>query len=116
MVLILYDNLEIGAHVSKNLYYLICLRHLIRSRAVTNLIFLKTYIFLFACAKCSELPSNLNAKGYPYFSSYKEKNFPSVILYEAGRQTPLGHYAMARVVSERQFLKKNGKECFFFHK
>ena len=43
MVLILDGNLEIGVHCSvhvrSNLCHLICLRHLIRSRAVTNLIF-----------------------------------------------------------------------------
>ena len=33
MVLILDDNLEIGANVRSNLCYLICLRHLIRSEA-----------------------------------------------------------------------------------
>ena len=34
-----YGNSEIGVHIWRNLGYLICLRHLIRSRAVTNLIF-----------------------------------------------------------------------------
>ena len=43
MVLILDGNSEIGAHVRSELYYLICLGHLIRSRAVTNL--LRTYLF-----------------------------------------------------------------------
>ena len=39
IVLILYGNSEIGAHVRNNLCYLIRLRHLIRSRAVTHLVF-----------------------------------------------------------------------------
>ena len=39
MVLILNFNSVIGAHVRSNLYHFICLRHLIRSRAVTNRIF-----------------------------------------------------------------------------
>ena len=38
MVLIL-GNSEIGAHVKSSLCYLICLRHLIRSRAITSQIF-----------------------------------------------------------------------------
>ena len=36
---IIYGNPEIGAHVRRNLSYLICLRHLIGSRAVTYRIF-----------------------------------------------------------------------------
>ena len=36
VVFILDGNLEIGAHVRSNLCYLTCLRHLIRSKAVTN--------------------------------------------------------------------------------
>ena len=44
----------------RNLCALICLRHLFRSRAVTNQIFLpKKNVFLHACATCSGLPSNL---------------------------------------------------------
>ena len=39
MVLILDGNPELGAQVRSNLVYLICLRHSIRSRAVTNQIF-----------------------------------------------------------------------------
>ena len=34
MALILDDNSEIGAHVARHLGYLICLRHLFRSKAV----------------------------------------------------------------------------------
>ena len=36
MVTILDGNLEIGAHVRSHLCYLICLRHLLGSTAVTN--------------------------------------------------------------------------------
>ena len=39
MVLILDGNSEIGAHVGSNICYLICLRHLIRSRVVSNSIY-----------------------------------------------------------------------------
>ena len=39
MALILDGNPEISVHMRSNLCYLICLRHLIRSRAVTNRIF-----------------------------------------------------------------------------
>ena len=39
-----------------NLCYMICIRHLITSRAVTDR---KRHIFLHACATCSELPSNI---------------------------------------------------------
>ena len=39
MIFILYGYSEIGAHVGSNLCYLIGLRHLIRTRAVTNQFF-----------------------------------------------------------------------------
>ena len=39
MVLILDGNYDIGAHVRRILCYFICLRHLIKSREVTNRIF-----------------------------------------------------------------------------
>ena len=39
MVLILDDILEIGAHVRGDLGYLICWRHLFKSKAVTHLSF-----------------------------------------------------------------------------
>ena len=54
---ILDDNSEIGAYVRSNLCYLICLRHLIRSRAVKNQVFP-----LHARKTCSEIPSEISAK------------------------------------------------------
>ena len=62
MVLILYGNSEIDANVRRNLCYLICLRHLIRTSAGTKRIFTlkRTLIFYHACATCSKLPSNLS--------------------------------------------------------
>ena len=52
MVLVLDGNTEIGTHVKRNLEYLICLRHLIRSKVVTNrLLFLRVYIFFFMRAQ-----------------------------------------------------------------
>ena len=56
MKLILDGDLEIGAHVRSNLYYLFCLRHSIRSSSATNQIFsLRKDIFsLYACATISE--------------------------------------------------------------
>ena len=60
MVFIWDGNSEIGAHFRSILCYLICLRHLIWSRAVTNRGFFspKSPIFLHAWATCSNLPSN----------------------------------------------------------
>ena len=40
MVLVSDGNSEIGVHVRRNICYLICLRHLIRPRAVTNRIYI----------------------------------------------------------------------------
>ena len=62
MVLILDGNSETGAYVRSNLCYLSCLSHLIRSRAIENDFFPSKTYFLQACAKCSELPSNISAK------------------------------------------------------
>ena len=58
MVFMLDGNLEIGAH---GWSYLICSRHLFRSKTVTNLIFLnsETPIFLHVCATGSEILSNI---------------------------------------------------------
>ena len=44
-------NTETGAHVRRSICNLICLRHLIRSKAVTNRIFFSKELFL--AAKCS---------------------------------------------------------------
>ena len=52
MVIILYGNSEIDTRVRGNIYYLICLRHLIRSRPVTNRIFfLRKDLFFSMCAR-----------------------------------------------------------------
>ena len=62
MELILDGNFEIKAQVLTDLGYLICIRHLFRSRGVTNLnlLFHKRLIFLHTFATCSNLPSYLN--------------------------------------------------------
>ena len=68
MVYILDGNSAIGAHIRSNLCSLIGLRHLIRSRAVTNPTFYpKTPIFLHTCASYSEIPSyicTMNIESY----------------------------------------------------
>ena len=53
MVLILYGNSEICAHVRSNLFYLICISHFLSSRAVTNRIVLpqKKFVFSFIRAQ-----------------------------------------------------------------
>ena len=45
MVLILNGNIEEGAHVRINICYLICLSHLIRSRAVISRVFFSEFFF-----------------------------------------------------------------------
>ena len=56
MVLILDGNLEIGAHWRSNIYYLICLRQLIRLRAVSA----KTFFLSWVLNMFSELPFNIS--------------------------------------------------------
>ena len=59
-----YIGWKLDAHVRSNLCYLICLRHLLRSRAVMNRIFSpKRPMFVHACATSSELPSNISTVG-----------------------------------------------------
>ena len=57
MVIILDGSSEISSHVRGNICYLICLSKLIRSRAVTNRIFIspKTPLFRQTCATCYHL-------------------------------------------------------------
>ena len=66
MVLILDGYSEIGAQVRSDLGYLICLRHLFKSRTVTNL--KESHIFLHTCAKCSELPSNISTMSFLFYA------------------------------------------------
>ena len=47
---------EIDAQERSNLCYLICLMHLIKSRAVTN----RVHKYLNACATSPDLPSNIS--------------------------------------------------------
>ena len=58
-------NLEKGAHVSSNIFYLIYLLHLIiyRDSQKQSIFFRKDPIFLLCCSTCSELPSTANALG-----------------------------------------------------
>ena len=61
MVHISDGNSSMGGHVKSNYYYLICLKHLIWSRTVTNpVLFKEIPIFLYVYATCSELPSNMS--------------------------------------------------------
>ena len=65
MVLILDGNSLRGAHITRNISYSTCSRHLISSRAVTNRVFYpKRPNFLHACATCIELPSNISIIGF----------------------------------------------------
>ena len=62
MVLMLDGYLEMDAHVRSDLCYLICSKHLFRSRAVTNLIFFLQMrpIFVHMCATRFEFLSNIS--------------------------------------------------------
>ena len=63
-VLILDGNSEKGAHARSNICHLICLRHSIRSSAVTKSFFFKSENNFFLYALCSELPSNISTMRY----------------------------------------------------
>ena len=70
-------KIKIGAHVMRKLCYLICLRHLIKSSAITNRFFSpKTPIFLYPCSTYSELPSNMGT----YYASTEELPFTTEAL------------------------------------
>ena len=51
LTMVLDGNSDIGAHVYSNLFYLICFRHLIWPRAVTNRIFSSKNLFFFMRAQ-----------------------------------------------------------------
>ena len=51
MVLLLDGNSEICAHVRGNLCYLICFRHLIRAKSVTNRIFFSEKTYFPSCVR-----------------------------------------------------------------
>ena len=51
MVLILDGRSEMGAHVRSNLCNLICVRHLVRSGAVKNLIFFSENTYFLLCGR-----------------------------------------------------------------
>ena len=72
---ILDGNSEIGAHVRSNLCYLICLRRLIRSRAVTNRLFLLRKDLLFFMRS----QHNLSDPVYKYHDIYS-KPFATYIM------------------------------------
>ena len=74
MVLIFGGNSEIGARVRINLCNLICLRHFIRSRDVTNQFFFleKTY-FLSCVRNMCELPSNISTMEAHFFLFARER-------------------------------------------
>ena len=57
MVFILDGNSYIGAHVRSNLCYLICLRHLIRSKEAQNKIFVSFTKYLFSFMRAQHVLS-----------------------------------------------------------
>ena len=68
MVLLLDGNSEIGAHLSSNFCNVICLRNLLRSRAVTAALkkFMKRIYLFNVCAPIPEVPSNISTMPYIY--------------------------------------------------
>ena len=67
MVRIVDGNSDIGAHVRSKLCYLICSRHLVRSRAFIKLYFVSGNIFfLYACVPFLMLPSNTSTMISPF--------------------------------------------------
>ena len=89
MLLTLYGNSEISAHLMRILDYLTWLRHLTRSRTVTNRIFfLRKDVFLFVH---NLLSSNISTTWmYPYFPAY-------------------WHYRDAVLIWSKQMLWRNHK-------
>ena len=77
MVPMLGDNSEVGAHVWCDLEYLICLRHLYRSKEVKKE---QRPISLHTCAKCCDFQSNIStidevgSKSHKYWFSLRNIN------------------------------------------
>ena len=78
MVLILDGNTKMGVSARSNLCYLICVRHLNRSRENFSP---KRPVFLHACGTYSELPSNISTTPRPQTSSLETKaSKPNMLL------------------------------------
>ena len=101
MVRILDGNSGVGAHVRSNICHLICLRDLIKSRAVTNRIFFSPNrpIFLHGCATCSKLSSNIS-------SMIRNDGFKRTIIFEVG----IGVYLNA-IRPQKNHTKLVYKDC-----
>ena len=85
MVFILDGNTKIGANVRRN-FLLICLRHLIRTRAVK---YQKRLTFLHACEIFSELPSNVSTMVYVEHNEQDRYRFTKKGNYNANFQLSL---------------------------
>ena len=113
MVPLLDGSSDIGAHVRSNLYNLICLRHLNRSRIVTNLLFSeKTYYTL--CVRCPELPSDSSTVGLRILCPYKEQimnNFGSDILFHIPHILYIGVKGLFSPRWLLLFLKRFSSHC-----
>ena len=87
IVVLLDGNSEIIAHVRSNLFYLICIRHLIRSICKKSEFFsLKRSFFLQACSTCSKLPSNIRTmgiklNGQPFLSGRSSSHVSTVLMF-----------------------------------
>ena len=67
MVYVLKCYSEIGAHVSSEIGYLICLRHFfldIESSHKSEFFYSKNLLFCYTCATCYDLPSNISTMIY----------------------------------------------------
>ena len=108
MALILDGNAEIVVHARSNLCYLICLRHLIRSKAGTNWIFSSSPnrpIFLHACATCSSLLSN---KG-----TIEENKTVESRIRMLHAQIPL-HTVLVPIIPDSDMSARHGGGSVFF--
>ena len=101
MVLILDGNSEIGAHLSSNLCYLICVRHLFRSRAVTNLIN-NRFDVIHTCVIRSELPSDISTMGIDKYTYSKYLLLPDKVRVERIISSP-PIYTRINPTSSRDF-------------
>ena len=98
------------AHVWSNLCYLICLRHLIKTKTVTNKIWIRP-IFFHACATCFELPSNISTM--LFLSFFCNFDIKSALISKLGGFALL-HFLICLDLLEFQ-LNKGGQKIFFLN-
>ena len=116
-MLLILDGNSVKEHVRSNLYCLICLRHLIRSRAVKNKIFFFSEwpVFFDACATCIELQFISTILQLSFLSFFSSSNFWNICIYKTLKVVNTGKSIMQvlSLFTTYSLLKRSVYSCSF---